>query len=60
MSFSKVAQIGNLLFRRLAVGSSSFVGCQPAIQKTTSLRYGDGLGSGPGSISGESSPAGVL
>ena len=32
-----VAQVGNLPFRRLAVGRPA--GCQPATQQTTSLRY---------------------
>ena len=32
-----VAQVGNLLFRRLAVGRPA--GCQPATQQTASLRY---------------------
>jgi hypothetical protein len=34
-----VAQIVNLLYRRLAVGKPALAGYQPATQQTTSLRY---------------------
>jgi RNA 3'-terminal phosphate cyclase (ATP) len=47
-----VAQVGNLPFRRLAVGNTSEeatpADCQSATQQTASLRYTDGGGAGGG------------
>jgi hypothetical protein len=43
---SHVAQVGNLLFRRRAVGRPA--GCQPATQQTASLRYVAVTGQGGG------------
>jgi len=51
---SAVAQVGNLPYRRLAVGNASAevtaADCQSATQQTASLRYADGLGGGGGEL----------